>query len=308
MCFQHQFFRFDLGEIEDVVDLARGGSAQSRTVDRYSRCCGVSWLLRTSSVMPITALSGVRISWLMLARKGLRPVGRFGGFLGPRKASAARSRGDVLRDAEGADDLPRIVIQRAVWYSMTNSHVRPARFLSLPSRRSRGRCEQFPARGQGLQGVLVGKEVDVGLADRFVGMLQAKEACRGPVNANETAAGVLEIDSLRQVIHERVQQVRTPVASPHWQPQARRCDRGRAVPVRMRSYAVAPAIGGRRGKGASCPTGRQTGRRKSAFPRFPRDKVRRGISQRAFEKEDGHGGPPSGQSRSQRTPMPTAGP
>ena len=43
-------------------------SLELAAVSAYSRCWGVSSELSSSSVIPITPLSGVRISWLMLAR------------------------------------------------------------------------------------------------------------------------------------------------------------------------------------------------------------------------------------------------
>ncbi len=46
-------------------------SADFRTSSRYSDCSGDSCVSSTSSVMPIMAFIGVRISWLMLARKSL---------------------------------------------------------------------------------------------------------------------------------------------------------------------------------------------------------------------------------------------
>ena len=61
--------------------------------------------------------------------------------------------------------------------------------------------------GQGLQGMFVGEEVDVGLADRFAGVLQAEITGHRLVDANEAAVGILEINVVRQVVHQRVQQV-----------------------------------------------------------------------------------------------------
>ena len=43
-------------------------SLEFAAVCAYSRCSTVSSVESSSSVMPITPLSGVRISWLMLAR------------------------------------------------------------------------------------------------------------------------------------------------------------------------------------------------------------------------------------------------
>ncbi len=50
---------------------AKRASPDSPTSVRYSRCSGLSGVLSTSSVMPMIAFIGVRISWLMLARKAL---------------------------------------------------------------------------------------------------------------------------------------------------------------------------------------------------------------------------------------------
>ena len=43
-------------------------SPELAAVCAYSRCCGARSVASSSSVIPITPLSGVRISWLMLAR------------------------------------------------------------------------------------------------------------------------------------------------------------------------------------------------------------------------------------------------
>ena len=44
-------------------------SAEDLTMPRYSRCSSSSGVSSSSSVVPITPFIGVRISWLMLARK-----------------------------------------------------------------------------------------------------------------------------------------------------------------------------------------------------------------------------------------------
>ena len=46
-------------------------SPDLRTMVRYSRCSSVSGVSSASSVMPMMAFIGVRISWLMFARKPL---------------------------------------------------------------------------------------------------------------------------------------------------------------------------------------------------------------------------------------------
>ena len=45
--------------------------AEFFTVSRYSRCSAVSFVSSASSVMPMMAFIGVRISWLMFARNSL---------------------------------------------------------------------------------------------------------------------------------------------------------------------------------------------------------------------------------------------
>ena len=74
-------------------------SPLDRMVSTYSRCCGVSLVSSSRLVMPITPFMGVRISWLMLARKVLlaRPA-----------ASAA-----VLGRFEFAVGVPHVVAQPA---------------------------------------------------------------------------------------------------------------------------------------------------------------------------------------------------
>ncbi len=49
----------------------RSDSAASLSVSTYSRWSALSGVSWRSSVMPITAFIGVRISWLMFARKSL---------------------------------------------------------------------------------------------------------------------------------------------------------------------------------------------------------------------------------------------
>ena len=89
---QLQLAGLDLGEVEDVVDQPQQGLARSRPrPSGYSRCRGVSWLSSTSSVMPMMAFIGVRISWLMLARKSaLGAVGGLGRLLGPGQLRVGR--------------------------------------------------------------------------------------------------------------------------------------------------------------------------------------------------------------------------
>ena len=49
--------------------MASSTSPEWRTVFAYSRCAGARGVSSNSEVMPITPFMGVRISWLMAARK-----------------------------------------------------------------------------------------------------------------------------------------------------------------------------------------------------------------------------------------------
>ena len=71
---------------------SRSAFAETLTVSAYWRCSGVSWVSRSSSVIPITPFSGVRISWLMLARNSLfAREAASAAFLATRSASALRA-------------------------------------------------------------------------------------------------------------------------------------------------------------------------------------------------------------------------
>jgi hypothetical protein len=61
----------DLGVVEDVVDDGEEGVAAVADGAEYSRCSRVSSVLARSWAMPRTPFIGVRISWLMTARKAL---------------------------------------------------------------------------------------------------------------------------------------------------------------------------------------------------------------------------------------------
>ena len=51
--------------------MARSASPERFTVSAYSCCSGVSGVSRSSAVMPMMPFIGVRISWLIAARKSL---------------------------------------------------------------------------------------------------------------------------------------------------------------------------------------------------------------------------------------------
>ena len=67
--------------------------------------------------------------------------------------------------------------------------------------------QQSPVIHQFLAGFTQGEEVRIKFADRLFGVGQAQMGSVGPVNEGKPAGGVLEIDVIRQVVHERLQQV-----------------------------------------------------------------------------------------------------
>ena len=60
---------FDRSRIS--LRMPRSALPELRTVSAYSRCSAVSEVSRRSPVMPSTPFMGVRISWLIMARKSL---------------------------------------------------------------------------------------------------------------------------------------------------------------------------------------------------------------------------------------------
>src|SRR5437588_712398 len=87
---------------------ARSEWADDLTISRYSRCSRLSGVPRASAVMPRMPFMGVRISWLMLARKSLLArlaasaaslaciIDSCARFCSP--GSEARVHGDILED------------------------------------------------------------------------------------------------------------------------------------------------------------------------------------------------------------------
>ena len=63
--------RLDLGQVQDVVDERQQRLPAVLRHVGVARCSGVRSVSSSSCTMPITPFMGVRISWLMLARKRL---------------------------------------------------------------------------------------------------------------------------------------------------------------------------------------------------------------------------------------------
>ena len=188
-------------------------SPDSRTVVRKSRCCGESWLSSTSSVMPMMAFKGVRISWLMLARKALLArLAASAASLAIRNASAACLRSVMSRE------MPKVPTTRPS--SSQQRHlgghdpgrvpVGPRLLLLLVDHGLAGAEDLLLVR-QRLPGMLLGEEVPVALADGLASVGQSEKGGHRPVDADEPALGVLEVDVVGEVVHQGVQQVAFPL-------------------------------------------------------------------------------------------------
>ena len=209
LAIQHELLGLDLGEVEDIVQHAEQGFA--RIADRRQKLALLGRELGLEDQFG-HADHGVqgRANFMAHVRQetALGPTGRFGRVSGgPQCFRHPLLRGDVLGNAETAHDLPRVVIQ---WQFRAGcpggTPVRPGFFLFLVDDPLSGAYD-FLLVSQGLEGVFVGEEVDVGLADRVAGILQSEVPRHRLIDANEAALGVLEVNVVRQVIHERLQQV-----------------------------------------------------------------------------------------------------
>ena len=67
--FQFELTSLDFGEIKDVINNGQQRLAGVPDRQTYSLCSGERVVSKRRSVIPITPFIGVRISWLMVARK-----------------------------------------------------------------------------------------------------------------------------------------------------------------------------------------------------------------------------------------------
>ena len=120
---------FDPGEIEDFLDQRQQRVAGRLHRARIGRLFGVSRVSSSRSAMPIMPLSGVRISWLAIARK--RDLARFAASDWSRASPSASS------------DMTRSVTSRpTLWISVSPFSPRTA-----PSRQA---IQRAPCRGRDL--------------------------------------------------------------------------------------------------------------------------------------------------------------
>src|ERR1017187_6611379 len=188
---------------------------------RMSRCLPLAWMrskkLRSAGrrladlffnrmpAKPMTELSGVRNSWLMLARNWLL-VRLASSAAGPaHRLLAALAGGDVARDAKRADDLARLVAQRHLGaQGPGHAAVRPGfsflfgHLLAVPHQ-SLLVLECLPR-------VFNSEKIEVGFPDRLACALESKPLEMRPAVPQKPALRVFEINPVGQVVHERAQQ------------------------------------------------------------------------------------------------------
>ena len=125
-----------------------------------------------------------------------------------RRASSARfARGDVPGDAEGADDAAVLVAERHLGRRDPGDLAAAPGLLLLLADHGLLGLHDGPLVVPRLAGVLLGEEVEIRLAHHLGRVAQAEPVGQGLVDADEAALGILEVDRVRDGVHERVEQV-----------------------------------------------------------------------------------------------------
>ncbi len=115
--------------------------------------------------------------------------------------------GDVTRDAHGAHDPAAPVLHRYLGRQHPSLvPVGPGFLLFLAGQRDAGANDRLLVL-QRLAGVFGAEHVGVGLVHRLRRIGQPEVVGHGPVDAQETAAAILEVHVVRDMIPERVQEV-----------------------------------------------------------------------------------------------------
>ena len=113
--------------------------------------------------------------------------------------------GDIARNAKGADDPALLVAQRNLGGRNPGIRLVEPGFPLLNVQRLAG-ANDLQFIGAGLLRVRRREEIEIRLADRSHGIVQSKERGLGTADTDDGAAPVLEIDVIRDVIHQRLQQ------------------------------------------------------------------------------------------------------
>ena len=115
--------------------------------------------------------------------------------------------GDVVRDPERPDDMPLLVAQRQLaGCHPTGATVGPDVHLFFADDRPLSTHDFLLVGKRGLS-IFRTEEIEIGLADRVHRVAQAGPQCLGLADSQKPAGRILEINALRQVLHERSEQV-----------------------------------------------------------------------------------------------------
>ena len=114
--------------------------------------------------------------------------------------------GDVARDPEGPDDLPVPIAQRQLGGRDPADVAVRAGLLLLDVHQRLAGPDDLLFVAQRLRGVLLGEEVEVGATDGERRVIHAEALRRIAVDAREAAVPILEVDAVRDVVHQRRQQ------------------------------------------------------------------------------------------------------
>ena len=128
-------------------------------------------------------------------------------FALPERLLSELDPGDVAGEAERADDLAIVVTERHPGGgNPPHAAVEPGLLFLFTHHRLAGADDLLFVR-VGRPGMFRGEEVEIRLAKRLRGVTQAKVSSQGLVDADEVAGGVLEINVVGKIIHQRVEQV-----------------------------------------------------------------------------------------------------
>ena len=154
------------------------------------------------------AFIGVRISWLILARKSLlarlAASASLDRHLQPHLGLLAPS--NVPRDAERAENCAVGTVQRNLVRQHPGDVAVPLELVLFLANAQDAGAHDFLFVGNVLLRPLRIEEIQIGLADGLRRIVQAEVIRQRLADAKEPAVLVLEIDEIRSVLHERGQQ------------------------------------------------------------------------------------------------------
>ena len=110
--------------------------------------------------------------------------------------------GDVVGDAAGADNSPRVIPQGQLGGQHPRFRAIGPRLLLFDVHQGLARADDLLLVSQRLAGVFLGEEIRIRFADHLRRVAQAKPLDHGRIDAEKTTGGVLEIDGIRKILHQ----------------------------------------------------------------------------------------------------------